>query len=168
MRWMARPVALAFAGSALATTALADAWPRWQVADDRAAEISNGGTVFGVECAPGDAAPGTANVTLALTAPDAPAPPPGATAIIQVSTRSDAYPIDGTTDIDTFLRAFDPDGPGRYISTGPAAELQDLIDSLQAGLNLIVGIDSFERAERYTLVGSSAAIERVLTACGID
>ena len=163
MRWMVGCVALAFAGSALATTALADAWPRWQVTDDRAAEISNGGTVFGVECAPG-----SADVTLALTAPDASAPPPGATAIIQVSTRSDAYPIDGTTDIDTFLRAFDPDGSGRYISTGTAAELQDLIDSLRAGLNLIIGIESFERAERYTLVGSSAAIERVLTACGID
>ena len=162
MWWMARSVALALAGSALATVAMADAWPRWQVTDDRAAEISNGGTVFGVECTTG------ADLTLALTAPDAAPPPPGATAIIQVSTRSDAYPIDGTTDIDTFLRAFNPDGPGRYVSTGTATELQDLIDSLRAGLNLIVGIESFERVERYTLVGSSVAIERVLSACGID
>ena len=167
-RWLARSVGLALAGgamatTAMATTAMADAWPRWQVTDDGTAEIYNGGTAFGVECAPGDA-----DVTLTLTAPDAPAPTPGTTAIIQVSTRSDAYPIDGTTDIDTFLRAFDPDGSGRYVSTGTAVELQDLIDSLRAGLNLIVGIDTFERAERYTLVGSSAAIERVLTACGID
>ena len=162
-RWIAGAGALALAGGVGAQTALADAWPRWQVDEGRAAEISNGGTVFGVECAPGGS-----DVILALTAPDAPALDPGTTAIIQVSTRSDAYPIDGAADIDTFLRAFNPDGPGRYVSTGTPAELQDLMDSLRAGLNLIVGLDVFERAERYTLVGSSAAIERVLTACGIE
>ena len=163
MRWFAGCVALAFAGTGVAATAWADAWPRWQVRDGQAAEIYNGGTTFGVECAPG----GT-DVVLTLTAPDAPAVAPGALAIIQVSTQSNAYPIDQATDIDTYLRSFDPDGPGRYVSSGTSSELQELLESLRAGLNLIVGLESFERAERYTLVGSSATIERVLTSCGID
>ena len=64
------------------------------------------------------------------------------------------------------LRAdvFRPASGGGYVSD--EAPVEPLVDSLRAGMNLIVAVEVFDRSQRFTLTGSSRAIETALTGCG--
>ena len=157
--------ALAAAGLMLgaAGTAAAQGWGRWQVdaaGGSPVAAIDNGHARVGMACG-ADGSP-----EFRLSAPNSSDVPAGATAILQVSTASDAYPIDGSTQIDTFLLSMSPatGGDGRSYMADPGAGTR-LIDSLRTGLNLTVGLDAFSRSERFTLVGSNAALTQALAGC---
>ncbi|MCB9957959.1 MAG: hypothetical protein H6843_05005 [Rhodospirillaceae bacterium] len=156
-------VRMALAAAAIAVSAAGGAnaqmeeWARWQVVDG-VATIQNDAAAFGVTCGEG----GGPAVT--LTAPDAAAIPESATVLIQVSNRSDAYVLEDGTEIETFLRHFRPAAGGGY--TSDEDPIAPLVDSLRAGVNLIVAVEVFDRSQRFTLAGSSRAIETALADCG--
>ena len=156
-------VRMALAAAAIAVSAAGGAnaqmeeWARWQVVDG-VATIQNDAAAFGVTCGEGG------SPALTLAAPDAAAIPDSATVLIQVSSRSDAYVLEEGTDIETFLRHFRPASGGGYVSD--EAPVEPLVDSLRAGMNLIVAVEVFDRSQRFTLTGSSRAIETALARCG--
>jgi hypothetical protein len=138
----------------------------WRVAGGEAA-VSNGETGFGVACRSGSGSGGMAGPAMTFE------PAPGADlgesfeARLQISTAADAYRIDGVTRIDTSVWRFDRQG-SRYMAVEPAepgADLAATLDNLRAGMNLVIGAAAFDRAQRYSLVGSNRAIQAVLADC---
>jgi hypothetical protein len=162
-----RLITFAFAMSLLGLSAAVQAQSAqtWRVVDG-AAMVNNGETGFGVACLrdfDGEAGP-----MLVFR------PPPetdlGASfaARLQISTTADAYQINAGTEIDTLAWRFERQG-GRYAAAEPlpaGTGLDETIDALRAGMNLVIGATAFDRAQRYSLVGSNRAIEAVLADCG--
>lgn len=154
MALAAAAVAVSAAGGANAQTG---DWARWQVVDG-VATIQNDAASFGVTCGE------NGGPAITLAAPDAPAITQDATVLIQVSSRSDAYVLEDDTDIATHIRHFRPMAGGGFVSDGEA--IAPLIDDLRGGMNLIVAVEVFDRSQRFTLVGSSRAIDAALADCG--
>jgi hypothetical protein len=167
---MPRPIrlkTLAFAMSLLGLSAPVQAQPAqtWRVVDGEAI-VDNGETGFGVACLRD--ADGAAGPTLVFR------PPPETdlgerfAARLQISTTANAYQINAATEIDTLAWRFERQG-GRYAAAEPLSAgtgLGETLDSLRAGMNLVIGAAAFDRAQRYSLVGSNRAIEAVLADCG--
>jgi hypothetical protein len=168
---MSRPtrlIIIALALGLLGVAAPGQAQPAsttWRVIDGEAI-VSNGETGFGVSCR--RAADGEAGPMLVFRPPPEVDLGDSFTARLQISTTADAYQINAATEIDTLAWRFERQG-GRYAAAEPLsaeAGLDATLDSLRAGMNLVIGAGAFDRAQRYSLVGSNRAIEIVLADCG--
>ena len=154
-----------------AASALAQPIPAiWQVGDG-AAHVTNGESRFGVACrSVGD---GRLVPVLVFEAPAGADYGDSVEARLQISTTADAYQIDTNTEIDTTTWTFRLDvsgDAGRYVAaesgSREAPDIGVTLDRLRAGLNLVIGAAPFDRAQRYSLVGSNRAIGIVLAGCG--
>jgi hypothetical protein len=166
---MRPPIAAALLCAAAATVPLpAPAQPMdvtWRVVAGDAV-VGNAETRFAVSCRRGDAG-GAAEPTLVFRPPPGEDYGPSFEARLQISTAADAYRIDGATEIDSQVWRFAGDG-GEYEAVepvSPGASLETTLDRLRAGMNLVLGAEAFDRAQRYSLIGSNRAIGAVLAAC---
>ena len=154
----------------LAATASALAQPipaTWQVGDGEA-HVTNGESRFGVACRSGD--DGRVAPVLVFDVPAGADYGDSVEARLQISTTADAYRIDASTEIDTMTWTFRLEAggdAGRYVAAAEdAAAVEVTLDRLRAGLNLVMGAAPFDRAQRYSLLGSNRAIGIVLAGCG--